>query len=162
MYIMNKHKCNLLSSSCCVYMVSGLSTLYWTVSYVSLSQWSLIAYSSFSKNATPRRFSSPSMLAYLLTLTYFRFCLCSHVCEGLFYRRLLDILALTTFLPPLPWCSMSHRFRSYDVDESIGTGLPTICWSLQCAQLWFSVTISICYRKEASWMRMAPHAHSYL
>lgn len=96
---MKKHECNLLSSFCCVYMVSGLTTLYWTVSYVSLSQWSLIAYSSFSKNATPRRFSSPSMLAYLLTFTYLDFVYAVMSVKDCFTEDFLTFWLLQPFCP---------------------------------------------------------------
>lgn len=36
-------------------------------------------------------------------------------------------MVLTFFLPLALWCSLSHRWRSYDVDVLTGAGLPTIC-----------------------------------
>ena len=36
-----------------------------------------------------------------------------------------------------------HKCRSSNVDISVGTGLPKICWSLCCVQSWFSVSVCL-------------------
>lgn len=39
------------------------------------------------------------------------------------------VMTLTVFSPPLPWCPLSHRYRSYnEYDEYafIGAGPPTV------------------------------------
>lgn len=58
----------------------------------------------------------------------------------------MEPLALPIF-SSLSWNVLSLRCRSYIVDLSTGTGLPTIHSSLHCNQLWFSVTVSVFYKE---------------
>lgn len=55
-------------------------------------------------------------------------------------KRPPALLNRAVFLPPTP-CLLWHGCRSSGADASAAAGLPTICWSLLCVQLWFSVMI---------------------
>ena len=51
-----------------------------------------------------------------------------------------------SFFPPLLQCSLSLLGR-FDVDSSVGATHLMICLSLHYDQLWFSIVVSLCYKK---------------
>lgn len=98
--------------------------------------------SSLSRSGLPWDFSH-SALAFLLTLSSFRTCLCNHFKETRSRIRLPAILTLRIF-PSLPlWCSLSPKYRSSVGHVSTGSRLPMIHPSLHCVQLWVSAMIFI-------------------
>lgn len=92
----------------------------------------------------------PPTLAGLFILPLLWTCL-GYFYEKLFYKRLAGILGLRFFPLHYPQCSLSHSCRSYNVDVSSGTRLPTTYWFLHCVQLCFSVMVSVWCKEKLLW-----------
>lgn len=127
------------------------------ISFTSLPPFLPLAPPSYSSSNSSQLFSFIIFVAqaYIYGHWYCYWCRLVYALflQKLFQSRLSGILVLNIFPPLLPWCSLSYRFRSYDVYVFLGTGFLVIHWALHPIQVLLCAMVSIFCNKRPSLMR---------